>query len=73
MKKYRSEIKKTQQFALYDRSNFRNDDDSTRYSFHEYYMALLQIKDLNELIANQPFLDQPVKHKQETYEKHVEI
>ena len=36
-------------------------------------MQLLEIKDLNALINNKPFFDQPVKNQQETYEKHTEI
>ena len=45
----------------------------TRNSFDEYYMPLVEIKDFNALIDNKPFFDQPVKNKQEAYEKIIEI
>ena len=35
------------------------DNDPTRY-FDKYYMPLVEIKDVNALIANKPFFDQPV-------------
>ena len=50
--------------------SFKNgDDDPARYSFDQYYMSLVEIKDFNTLIDNNPFFDQPVKKKQEVYEK----
>ena len=36
-------------------------------------MPLVEIKDFNVLIDNKPFFDQPVKTKQETYEKLIEM
>ena len=36
-------------------------------------MLLVQIKDFNALIENKPFFDQPVKNKQERYEKLAEM
>ena len=36
-------------------------------------MQLVEIKGFNELINNKPFFDQPVKNKQETYEKLIEM
>ena len=36
-------------------------------------MPLVEIIDFNALIDNKPFFDQPVKNKQETYEKLVEM
>ena len=36
-------------------------------------MSLVEIKDFNVLIDNKPFLYQPMKNKQEAYEKPVEI
>ena len=52
---------------------FKNgDDDTTRYSLDLYYMPLVRIKDFNALIDNRPFFDQPVKNKQEAYEKLIE-
>ena len=35
-------------------------------------MLLVEIKVFNALIDNKPFFDQPVKNKQEAYEKFVE-
>ena len=35
-------------------------------------MTLVEIKDFNALIDNKPFFDQPVKNKQEAYEKLIE-
>ena len=45
----------------------------TRDFFNKYYMILVEIKDLNALIDNKPFFDEPVKHKQELYEEPVEM
>ena len=36
-------------------------------------MPLVEIKDFNALIDNQQFFDQPVKTKQEAYEKLIEM
>ena len=36
-------------------------------------MPLVEIKDFNALIDNKQFFDQPVKNKQEAYEKLVEM
>ena len=36
-------------------------------------MPLVEIENLNALIDNKPFFDQPVKNKQEAYEKLVEM
>ena len=36
-------------------------------------MPLVQIKDFNVLIDNKPFFDQPVKKKQEVYQKLIEM
>ena len=48
--------------------SFKNvDDNPTRNSFDEYYMPLIEFKDLNALIYNQTFFDKPVKNKQEAY------
>ena len=35
-------------------------------------MPLVKIKDFNALIDNKPFFHQPVKNKQEAYEKLIE-
>ena len=54
--------------------SFKNgDDDPTRNSFDEHYMPLIEIKDFHALIDKKPFFDQPVKNKQEMYEKLVEM
>ena len=56
--------------------SFKNvNDDPTRDSFDKYYMPLVEIKDFNAifLINNKTFFDQPVKNKQETYEKLIEM
>ena len=36
-------------------------------------MPLVEIKDFNVLINNKLFFDQPVKNKQEAYEKRIEM
>ena len=36
-------------------------------------MSLVEIKDFNALIDNEPFFDQLVKNKQEAFEKLVEM
>ena len=36
-------------------------------------MPLVEIKSFNALIDNKPLFDQPVKNKQETYEKLIKI
>ena len=48
-------------------------DGPTRDSFDKYFMQLVEIKDFNALITNKSFFDQPVKNKQEAYEKLVEV
>ena len=42
-------------------------NDPTKNSFDEYYIPLIEIKDFIALI------DKPVKHKQEAYEKRIEM
>ena len=54
--------------------SFKNgNDDSIRDSFDRYYIPLVKIKDFNALIDNKPFFEQPIKNKQEAYEKLVEM
>ena len=54
--------------------SFKNgNDDPTRGSLDEYFMPLVEIKDLNALIDNKPFFDQPVKNKQEAFEKLINM
>ena len=45
----------------------------TRDFFNKYYKILVEIKDLNALIDNKSFFDEPVKHKQELHKKPVEM
>ena len=54
--------------------SFKNgDDDLLRDSFNKYYRPLAKIKDFEELIDNKQFFQQPVKKKQEGYEKLIEM
>ena len=54
--------------------SFKNGNDGpTRNSFDKYYIPSVKIKDFNALIENKPLFDQPVKSKQEVYEKLVQI
>ena len=50
---------------------------SRRYSFDTYYISTYYIitllVEINALINNKPFFDQPVKNKQEAYEKLIEM
>ena len=46
-------------------------DDPLRDSLEKSYMPLIEIKDVNALIDNNPFFDQPVKNKHEAYEELV--
>ena len=41
--------------------------------FDEYYLPLIKMKDFNALIDSKPFFDQPVKNKEEAYEKLMEM
>ena len=45
----------------------------TRDSFDKDYVPLVEIKDHNAFIDNKLFFDQPVKNKQEAYEKLIEV
>ena len=52
--------------------SFKNgNNDPTRNSFEKYYMLLVEIKDFNATIDNNPFFDQP--QKQEAFEKLIEM
>ena len=54
--------------------SFKNgDNDPTSDSFDKYFMPLVEIKDFNALIDSKPFFYQPVKNKQEAYEKLIEV
>ena len=51
--------------------SFENEVDRT--SFSNYYVAKLKIKNYNVIIDGKPFFEMPVKNKEETYEKIIEI
>ena len=51
--------------------SFENEEDRT--SFSEYYIPRVEIKDYNVIIDGKPFFEIPVKNKEETYEKVIEI
>ena len=54
--------------------SFKNgNNDPTRDYFEKYYMPLVEIKYFHALINDKPFFDQPVKSKQEAYEKLIEM
>ena len=54
--------------------SFRSGNDNpARNSFDKYYMSLVEIKDFHALTENEPFFDQPVRNKQELYEKLIEM
>ena len=42
-------------------------------SFDNHSIPSVEIKDFNALFDNKPFFDQPVKNKQEAYEKLIEM
>ena len=49
------------------------EDDPFMNYFLKYSMPLVEIKDINVLIDNKPLFGQPVKNKQEAYEKLIEM
>ena len=51
--------------------SFENEDDAT--SFSKYYTQKVEIKDFNVLIYGKSFFDVPVKNKEETHEKIIEM
>ena len=51
--------------------SFENEDD--RASFSKYYTPNVEIKDFNVLIDDKSFCDAPIKSKEETYEKIIEL
>ena len=52
-------------------SSFENEEDRT--SFSKYYLPKIEIKDFNVLIDGKPFFEIPIKNKEETSEKIIEI
>ena len=54
--------------------SFKNGNDNpTGDSFEKYYMPLVETKDFYALINNKTFFDEPVKNKQNVYEKIIEM
>ena len=51
--------------------SFKNDQDRT--SFTKFYTLKAEMKDFNVLIDGKGFFDVPIKNKEETYEKIIEI
>ena len=50
--------------------SFKNgDDDPRRYSFNQYYIPLVEIKNFIALIENKPFFNQPVKTNKKRMKK----
>ena len=43
------------------------------HSFSNYYVPKVEIKDYNVIIDGKPFFEIPLKNKEETYEKIIEI
>ena len=54
----------------FSRNNLGNDK---RDSFSHYYVPNAEIKDFNVLIDGKGFFDLPVKNKEETYEKLIDM
>ena len=54
--------------------SFKNGGNNAMRDFYSlYYMPLVKSEDFNAVIDNKPFFDQPIKNKQEAYEKLVEM
>ena len=54
--------------------SFKNpDNDVGQDSYDKHYLPLVEIKNFNVLIDNKPFFEQPIKNKQEVYEKLVKM
>ena len=51
----------------------RNNNTDSRYSFSDYYVPNVEIKDFNVLIDGKSFFDLPVKNEEEAYEKIIEM
>ena len=49
------------------------ENENNRVYFSEYYIPKVEIKDFNVLIDGKPFLEIPVKNKEEAYEAIIEI
>ena len=51
----------------------RNNNTDSRYSFSNYYVPKVQIKDFNVLINGKSFFDLSVKNEEEAYEKIMDM
>ena len=51
----------------------RNNTGDNRYSFSDYYVPNVEIKDFNVLIDEKSFFDLPVKNEEEAYEKTMDM
>ena len=51
----------------------RNNNTDSRYSFLNYYVPKVEIKDFNVLINGKSFFDLPVKNEEQAYEKTIEM
>ena len=51
----------------------RNNNTDSRYSYSNYYVPKVEIKDFNALIDGKSFFDLPVKNEEEAYEKIIEM
>ena len=51
----------------------RNNNTDGRYSYSNYYVSKVEIKDFNILIDGKSFFDLPVKNQEEAYEKIMDI
>ena len=53
--------------------SFKNGNNNpARNFFDKYYMPLVKVKNVNALIDNKSFFDQPIKNKEEAHEKLIE-
>ena len=51
----------------------KNNNIDSRYSYSNYYVTKVKISDFNVLIDGKSFFDLPVKNKEETYEKIIDM
>ena len=51
----------------------RNNNTDSRYSFSNYYVPKVQIKDFNVLVDEKSFFDLSVKNEEEAYGRIVEM
>ena len=51
----------------------RNNNMDNKYSFSDYYVPNVEVKDFNVLIDGKAFFDLPVKNEEETYENTMDM